>query len=94
VTDKDSVEGVPIEELEIAHVSKSDLKKLLLDFRIQCGETARVHELVDKVTGYPFRPQLVQEALLRVLENQTLILTGLASLLQIQVNHKDAFNEG
>jgi len=87
------MEEVPVEELEVAHVSKTDLKKLLLDFQIQCGETAQLHALITKVGAYPFPPQVVQEALLRVLENQTLILTGLASLVQIQINHKDTFGE-
>ena len=90
----EGMEEIDVSELAVAHVSKSDLKKLLIDFQLQCAETADLHKLLSASESWPMSQPLLRSTVMRVLENQTLILTGLASLLQIQVNHKDAFNEG
>jgi len=83
---------VPIEELEIARVSKTDLKLLLVDMQVQCGETGRLHKiLADKAQSITWQERRLVDT--RALENDAILMAGVAALLQIQINHKDHFGE-
>jgi len=81
-----------IEDLEVAHVAKSDLKRLLIDFQVQSAETAMTHKIVSESSS-PLDWSVRKEIDSRLLEGQALIMAGVAGLIQIQVNHKEHFGE-
>lgn len=84
-------ESLNLEDLKVARVGKTDLKALLCDFTEHGTEMGKIHQEIresKELTG----PSL-KEWMLRMTEAQTLVMTGVATLLQIQVNYKDDFNE-
>lgn len=82
-------EEVPVEDLPVARVSKTDLKQMLLDIQAQASVLGELHHKLCTSDPGRWTAEHYREIVARVLETMTITLGGMAALIQLQVNLKD-----
>lgn len=78
-----------LNDLRFETVHPNDLKAILCDFTCHGEELTRLHRAVSATEPDDLPVSLLKEWMLKVTESQTAIMLGLASFLQLQVNHME-----
>jgi hypothetical protein len=82
-------EQLPVEDMPVARVVKTDLKQMLLEFQSQAGAVGDLHDRMCRSDPTKWTAENYREIASRMLETMMLTLSGMAAMIQLQVNLKD-----